>query len=172
MDGSAPSDRILGSLDTVAGKGVVRVADRFDATVEDVWAALTDPARLARWYGEVGGELRLGGAYHARLHASGWEGTGRVETCEPMQRLVVVTKHVNAEDEGVIEVTLLSEGQQTSVTWEERGMPVDYLAGYGAGIQIHVEDLGAHLAGGQRCDAETRFGQLFPVYQSLAAQRR
>jgi len=47
-------------------------------------------------------------------------------------------------------------------------VPVDQLAGYGAGTQIHVEDLAAYLARRERCDAAARFGELFPVYQQLA----
>jgi hypothetical protein len=38
-----------------------------------------------------------------------------------------------------------------------------------AGIQVHVEDLTAYIAGGERCDAETRFGKLHPYFQDLAA---
>ena len=47
-------------------------------------------------------------------------------------------------------------------------MPVDQLAGYGAGMQIHVEDLAAYLAGREHCDAAARFEELFPAYQQLA----
>jgi uncharacterized protein YndB with AHSA1/START domain len=166
-----PGSRLLGSLGSAAGKGVVRVADRLDAGIADVWQALTDPSRLARWYGEVEGDLRQGGEYRARLHASGWEGTGRIEACEPRQRLLLVTRHAGAPDDGVIEVTLGADGQLTMLAWEERGMPIDYVAGYGAGIQVHVEDLAAHLAGRERCDAEARFGELYPAYQDLAATK-
>ncbi len=45
--------RILGSLRLADGKGAVRVEDRFDTDTGDLWSALTDPARLARWMGEV-----------------------------------------------------------------------------------------------------------------------
>ena len=86
---AAEGGRVLGSLRSVEGKGIVRMEDRFDTEIDDVWSALTDPSRLARWYGEVEGDLRLGGEYRARLFASGWEGSGRVEACEPPQRLVV-----------------------------------------------------------------------------------
>jgi len=165
---ACPGTRILGSLRSADGKGVVRMEDRLDTDVANVWSALTDPSRLARWYGEVEGDLRPGGEYRARLHASGWEGTGRIEACEPRQRLLLLTRHVKASDEGVIEVTLAADGHLTILVWEERGMPVDYLAAYGAGIQVHVEDLAAHLAGRERCDAEARFGELLPVYQDLA----
>jgi uncharacterized protein YndB with AHSA1/START domain len=81
--------RILGSLRSADGKGVVRMEDRFDTDIDDVWSALTDPLRLARWIGEVAGDLRLGGEYRYRFFASGSEGTGRVEACEPPRRLLL-----------------------------------------------------------------------------------
>jgi len=161
--------RILGTLGTAGGKGVVRMENRVDTDIDDVWSALTDPSRLARWYGEVEGELRLGGEFRARVLASGWEGTGRIEACEPRRRLLLVTRELDEPDEGHVEVTLAADGDQIVVVWEERGMPRENLAGYGAGIQIHVEDLSAHLAGQGRCDAKARFGDLFPAYQRLAA---
>jgi uncharacterized protein YndB with AHSA1/START domain len=165
---SGGSGRILGSLRSADGKGIVRMEDRFDADIADVWSALSDPSHLARWYGEVEGDLRPGGEYRARLHASGWEGTGRVEACEPPQRLLLLTKQVKTSEEGVIEVTLTADGHQTILAWEERGMPLDHLAAYGAGIQVHVEDLAAHLAGRARCDAEARWDKLLPAYRDLA----
>ena len=161
--------RILGSLRSADGTGVVRMEDRVTAGIDDVWSALTDRSRLARWYGEVEGDLRLGGQYRAHLHASGWDGTGRIEACEPSRRLLLAVKQTDEEDEGVIEVTLAADGDHTVVIWEERGMPVAYLAAYGAGIQVHVEDLAAHLAGRDRCDASARWAELMPAYEDLAA---
>jgi uncharacterized protein YndB with AHSA1/START domain len=163
--------RILGSLGSTEGKGIVRMEDRFDSDIDDVWSALTDPSRLARWYGEVEGDLRLGGEYRARLHSSGWEGTGRVEACEPPQRLVVRIKDADEPDEQDIEATLTADGDQTIVVWEERGMPLDLLSAYGAGVQIHVEDLADHLAGlARRDDVKARWDELHPAYQDLAAK--
>jgi hypothetical protein len=49
-----------------------------------------------------------------------------------------------------------------------RGMPLDQLAAYGAGIQIHVEDLAGHLAGGEQRGAKTRWRDLLPSYRELA----
>jgi uncharacterized protein YndB with AHSA1/START domain len=134
-----------------------------------VWSALTDPSRLARWYGGVAGDLRIGGEYRARVFASGWEGTGRVEACEPPRRLLLLSRELDDPWGGVTEVTLAAEGDQTILIWQERGMPLEYVAGYGAGIQVHVEDLAAHLAGRERCDANARMGELFPAYEELAA---
>jgi uncharacterized protein YndB with AHSA1/START domain len=170
MTGNArPGTRILGSLRSADGKGIVRVEDRYDTDIDDLWSALTDPLRLARWMGVVEGDLRLGGEFRARFFSSGWEGTGRVEACEPPRRLLLLTMQPGQPDEHVIEVTLATDGDQTILVWEERGMPLDHLAAYGAGIQVHVEDLTAHLAGRERCDAEARWAELLPAYQDLAA---
>jgi uncharacterized protein YndB with AHSA1/START domain len=166
---AGPGARILGSLRSADGKGIVRMRDRFDTDIDDLWSALTDPRRLARWMGEVEGDLRLGGEFRARFFSSGWEGTGRVEACEPPRRLLLLTMQPGQPDEHFIEVTLATDGDQTILVWEERGMPLDYLAAYGAGIQVHVEDLAAHLAGRERCDADARWNELLPAYQDLPA---
>ena len=36
--------RILGTLGSADGKGVVRMQDRYDTDIDDLWAAITDPA--------------------------------------------------------------------------------------------------------------------------------
>ena len=160
--------RILGSLQSAEGKGVVRMEDRFSSSIDDVWSALTDPSRLARWMGEVEGDLRLGGEFRFHFFASGSQGTGRVDACEP-PRLLLLTMALGQPDEDVIEVTLAADGDQAVLVWEERGMPLDLLAAYGAGVQIHVEDLAAYLAGRERGDADARWNELQPAYEDLAA---
>jgi hypothetical protein len=52
---------------------------------------------------------------------------------------------------------------------EQSGVTFDLLWAYGAGLQIHVEDLAAYLAGRERGDSKTRFDELKPAYQDLAA---
>jgi uncharacterized protein YndB with AHSA1/START domain len=169
MTGSAGSGRrILGTVRSADGKGVVRMEDRLDTGIDDAWSALTDPRRLARWLGEVEGDLRLGGEYRFHFYASGSEGTGRVEACEPPRRLLLA-HGLGQQDQTVIEVTLAAAGDQTILVAEERGMPLGLLAAYGAGVQVHVEDLAAHLAGRERCDADARWDELQPAYEDLAA---
>jgi uncharacterized protein YndB with AHSA1/START domain len=161
--------RIIGSLRSADGTGVVRLEDRFDTSADDLWDALTDPRRLARWLGVFEGDLRLGGEIRTHFYASGCEDTERIEVCEPPRRLVLQTIGVDGSAADVMEVTLTADGSRTVLVLEHRGLPLDELAGYGAGDQIHVEDLAAHIAGGERCDARARFGELYPVYQDLAA---
>ena len=141
--------------------------DRFDTDIDDLWSALTDPVRLARWIGEVEGDLRLGGEFRTHFFASGSQSIGRVEVCEAPQRLVVSTKPLGQPDELAIEATLTADGDQTILVVEQRGMPLEKLAGYGAGVQIHIEDLAAHIAGLR--DIEARWEALMPAYEALAA---
>ena len=162
--------RILGSLGAAEGKGVVRMEDLFDTDINDLWSAITDPGRLARWLGKVEGDLRLAGEFYAHYYASGWEGTGRIEVCEPPHRLLVEVKDETSRGEGRVEVTLTPAGDETKLVWEERGMPIEHLAAYGAGIQIHVEDLADHIAGRERrADVSPRWEELEAVYVPLAA---
>jgi uncharacterized protein YndB with AHSA1/START domain len=162
------SVRTLGTLRAADGTGIVRLEDRFDTDVDDLWSALTEPRRLARWLGEVDGDLQQGGEFRARFFASGWEGTCRVDACEPPRRLLLLTKS-EGEPDGVFEVALTADRDHTLLVIEDRGVPLDQIAAYGAGDQIHVEDLAAYLAGRERCDARTRWQELHPSYQQLAA---
>lgn len=164
--------RILGSLRSADGAGVVRIEDRFNTDIDDLWSALTDPDRLARWYGQIEGDLRVGGEYRAHVFASGWEGTGRIDACEPPRRLVTVSRDPDEPNEGVTEVTLTADGDQTILVFEHRGVPLDLLYAYGVGEQIHVEDLADYLAGRERRAAEARWNELEPAYRDLAANVR
>jgi uncharacterized protein YndB with AHSA1/START domain len=163
-----PGTRILGSLRAADGAGVVRIEDRFDTGIEDLWSALTEPARLARWHGQVEGDLRPGGQFRVYVEADDIESTGRVEACEPPRRLLVTSRETDESyrkgqgpppfDE-VTEVTLTADGDQTILVIEVRGIPLDKIAFYGA----------AYLAGRDRGDTEARWGELVPPYQDLAA---
>jgi len=162
------SVRALGTLRAADGTGIVRLEDRFDTDIDDLWSALTDPRRLGRWLGEVEGDLRLDGQFRARYYASGWEGTCRVEVCEPPHRLLIRTSASEGPG-GVIEATLTADGEQTILVIEDRGVPLDLIAAYGAGNQVHIEDLTAYLAGNDRCDARVRWAELHPAWLELAA---
>ena len=68
-----------------------------------------------------------------------------------------------------IEATLTADGGQTILVIEVRGMPLDTIAFYGAGWQIHAETLAAYLAGRRPGDTQARWDELVPAYQDLAA---
>lgn len=121
MTSSAGSGRrILGRLRSADGKGVVRIEDRYDTDIDDLWAAITDPARLARWHGRVEGDLRVGGEF--LISTADLDQNGRVEVCQPPRRLVVTTRETQesyrkgqgaAPFDEVTEATLTADGEQT-----------------------------------------------------------
>jgi uncharacterized protein YndB with AHSA1/START domain len=163
--------RILGSLRSADGMGVVRMEVRLDTDVDNLWSALTERERLSRWLAEIDGDLRPGGDFRIRYLASQWEGTGRVEACQAPHRLLVLTKEVGQRHEqgGVIEITLTADGGSTVLILEQQISRVDFIAAFGAGIQVEVEDLAAYIAGHGRCDSNARMGELIPAYEDLAA---
>jgi uncharacterized protein YndB with AHSA1/START domain len=161
------STRIIGTLRRMPdGKGAVRMEDVYDTEIDDLWSAITDPDRLSRWIADVKGDLRAGGQIHARF-TSTWEGPGRIETCQAPHHLVLVLEP-GTPDETVIEATLAAEHDRTRLVVEERGLPLDVLAGHGSGWQAHVEDLATYLRGDQPGDWKTRWTALTPAYQELA----
>ncbi|HEY1331172.1 MAG TPA: SRPBCC domain-containing protein [Actinomycetota bacterium] len=173
------NDRIIGSLRSADGTGIVRIEDRIDTDIDDLWSALTDPKRLTGWYGEVDGELRPGGALHLHVVSDGWYGTGHVDACEPPGRLRVTTRETDeswkagqgaAPFDETIELTLTGDGDRTHLVIEVGGLPLDKIAFYGVGWQIHVEHLAAYLAGRDAGDTEARWDQLIPPYKDLAAK--
>lgn len=79
------------------------------------------------------------------------ERTGHVDAFEPPHRLLLTMRDPDPQpgqpERTVIEARLTAEGAQTRLVWEERGMPVNLLPAYGAGIQIHVEHLADYISG-------------------------
>ena len=69
-------------------------------------------------------------------------------------------------DEAQIETWLTSEGDNTRLVVEERGLPLDRLHFHGAGWQAHLEDLGRSLA----CKPsvwKARWTELTPEYETM-----
>jgi uncharacterized protein YndB with AHSA1/START domain len=160
------TSRPIGTLRRQDGAGVVRMEDSFATGIHDLWAALTEPDRLARWIAHVQGDLRLGGRFEAKF-TSGWEGPGRVDVCDPPHHLLVTMRPGEGE-EAVIEAWLTPDGEHARLVVEERGLPLDDYAVHGAGWQAHIEDLGSYLAGRVPADWRTRWLELVPRYQAEA----
>ncbi|WP_328861279.1 SRPBCC family protein [Streptomyces sp. NBC_00306] len=77
--------REVGSRTVPSGEARTVVLRRtYDAAVEDVWDACTDPERISRWFLPVSGDLRLGGRYQLEGNAG-----GEILRCEPPELLKV-----------------------------------------------------------------------------------
>jgi uncharacterized protein YndB with AHSA1/START domain len=157
------TERRLATVRPSGDAALVRVEDVYATTARDLWSAITEPERLARWIADVSGDLAVGGEFRIRFTSS-WEGVGRVDACEPHHRLVVTT----TDEDGTsteIEARIMSEGDAARLVVEERGLPIDDAPDYAAGWQVHLEDLAAALAGRPTSDWSARWKQLIPAYR-------
>ena len=142
-------------------RGTVHLEDRFDTDIADVWSAITDPERTARWIAVVTGDFRVGGELRGSFTSS-WEGEMRVEVCDAPHRL----RLLSSSDDGqtVMEAVLTEDGDGTRVVIEERGLPINDAPYHAAGWHVHLEDLDTELARGTREPWEPRWRELFPAY--------
>jgi len=96
----------------LAGEATRTVALKrtYDAPVEDVWDAITDPERIARWFSRVTGDFRVGGKYQVEGNAG-----GEILRCEPPRALRVTW----VMGEGLSEVEVrLSDGSDGDTVLE------------------------------------------------------
>jgi uncharacterized protein YndB with AHSA1/START domain len=153
-----PLDRIgamTRTLESTERDGVparVLVAARsYPAPLQDVWAALTEADRIARWFLPVSGDLRLGGRYRLEGNAG-----GTVETCDPPHAFSVTWEYDG--DVSWVAVTLTPEGDGTALElrhtapvtpqrWAEFGP-----GAVGVGWELGLLGLAWHLESGAPLD--------------------
>jgi uncharacterized protein YndB with AHSA1/START domain len=154
---------LLAEVRRVGDTGTVHVEDVFDTDIDDLWRAVTEPERLARWIATVEGDLRVGGTIRAEFRSS-FEGPGRIDVCDAPHRLQV-TMNPGTPDETRLEAVLTVEERGTRLVVEERGLPWHEAPDHGAGWQAHLDDLRAHLEGRPAGDWHTRWTELIPSYR-------
>ena len=168
--------KIIGSMRAQdQDRGVVRVEDVYDTSVDDLWEACTSPDRLARWIAVVSGDPVVRGQVHA-VFTSTWSGPVRIDACDAPSHLLL-TMDPGTDDETQVEAWITAEGPRARLVVEERGLPAGALPAYGAGWQAHLEDLGRSLvvAGAVHADVWSelepaaawrgRWTELTPLYR-------
>ncbi len=153
------------------GEGLgLHLEKNYQTGVGDVWSALTEPGRLARWFAEVTGDLRLGGEFLIVFDPddASQRVTGSVLECRPAERLAV-SWCIEGESPSTVSVDLTADGEGTRVVLEEQRVPLSQAAGYGAGWQAYLEQLAADLGGGEGHGAhwDERWAELLPAYRAL-----
>ena len=148
--------REVGEGRVPAGVGrSVRLRRDYDAPIEDVWDALTNPERISRWFLPISGDYRLGGRYQFEGNAG-----GEIVACERPHRLKVTwgygesTSDVDASE---VEVRLsVVDGGATRFEMEHTAVvPDEMWAEYGPGAvgvgwDQGLLGLSLHLGGGAR----------------------
>jgi uncharacterized protein YndB with AHSA1/START domain len=141
----------------------------YDATVEEVWAAISDSDRVARWLlCDAKLEPVVGGTVFFRWEGEdGGEVNGVVSVCEPPRLLEYSWRE--GDSESVVRFELLPSAGGVSLVLDHRRIAKRAVAGMGAGWHSHLDALAASLAG-QPFEWWPRFNQLQPDYEELAAK--
>lgn len=155
-----------GTLRADGERCAVRFERRYDATPEELWAALTEPEQLAGWLARAprfdrdGVDLVFGdgtGAQRASGRVLAWD--------EP--RLLEYEWRFPGEDESVVRFELRPLEHGTLLVLDHRRLGRNAGAGYGAGWHAHLDAL-------ERLDAFSddawtrRFEELLPAYVAQA----
>ncbi len=147
--------REVGTGNIAAGEGkAVSLRRTYDAPIEDVWDALTNPARIGRWFLPISGDFRLGGRYQFEGNAG-----GEIRSCERPNRLVVTWVYMdtgNPADVSEVELKLSPAGESQTIfemvhtavvpdeMWDQFGP-----GAVGVGWDGGVLGLSLHLQGGE-----------------------
>lgn len=118
------------------------------APITDVWAALTEPGRTARWVGPWTGEAGPGRSVELTMTAEEGDPTAtvQIEACTPPQHL-----HVRVVDElgdWDLEVRLAEADGVTTVELVQHLSEPDQVVDTGPGWEYYVDRLGAALTDG------------------------
>ncbi len=95
----------------------------YDSPIEDVWDAVTDPDRIARWLYPVSGELEVGGSFQLEGNAG-----GEILGCEPPSLLKVTFGGPTS----LVELRLSEDDGGETLLELEHTVPIE-MAGSGAG---------------------------------------
>ncbi|MBE1593335.1 SRPBCC family protein [Nonomuraea angiospora] len=131
------TQREIGNQPVTAGAGRSLLLRRtYDASIEDVWSACTDPDRISRWLTPIDGDLRIGGTFQLKNNAG-----GEILRCEK-PRLIKVTWVLGEGMPTEVEVRLAPGGGGGTVLELEHAAPaeiVDEMARtYGPGATIGI----------------------------------
>jgi uncharacterized protein YndB with AHSA1/START domain len=146
--------REVGEGGIPAGVGrAVRLQREYDAAIDEVWDAVTNPERIGRWFLPISGDYRIGGRYQLEGNAG-----GEIVACERPNHLKLTWVYgvaASPQDVSEVEIRLaaLSEERTRFELEHTAVVPEDRWAEYGPGAvgvgwDGGVLGLALHLQGG------------------------
>ncbi len=131
---------------------IVIVTCAYDAAMEDVWDAITNPERIPRWFLPVTGDLRLGGRYQLEGNAG-----GEITACDPPRNFEVTWEFGGQIGWVNVQLSALSDGGTRLRLEHIAHVPDEFWAQYGPGAvgvgwDMVMLGLGRHLETRQTAD--------------------
>ncbi len=154
----------VGTIRRDGEKRAVRYERRYDATPDEVWAALTEPEQVRNWFAEMTIEPRAGGSVTFQW-ATGETDGGVVRAFDPPR-----TFEYTWEDGSVIRFEVRPDGDGTRLVLDHTGLTPEQALGVGPGWHAHLDALEALLAGSPQTAPEwnARMESLKPAYEEQA----
>jgi uncharacterized protein YndB with AHSA1/START domain len=145
--------RRVGTRTVDAGEArVVTVTQSYDAGVDDLWDACTNPERIPRWFLPISGDLRVGGHYQLEGNAS-----GTIDSCDPPHGFAAtwefggevswIEVRLSDTGDGHAELRLEHVAHVDDERWAEFGP-----GAVGVGWDTALAGLNAHLTTGASMD--------------------
>jgi uncharacterized protein YndB with AHSA1/START domain len=145
--------RQVGTCVLEAGEArTITISQTYDASIDDVWDACTNPERIPRWFLPISGDLRVGGRYQLEGNAG-----GKIERCDPPNSFAATWEY--GGDVSWIEVRLSTQPKSGTrfelehiahvddERWAEFGP-----GAVGVGWDMGLMGLASHLSSGQALD--------------------
>jgi len=154
----------LATIRRDGGKRAVRFERRYEATPDEVWAALTEPEQVRNWFAEMTIEPRAGGRVTFEWSAGQTE-EGVVRAFDPP-----ATFEYTWENGSVIRFELRPDGAGTVLVLDHTALPPEQVLGVGPGWHGHLDALEALLGGSPQSAPEwnARMEELRPAYEEQA----
>jgi uncharacterized protein YndB with AHSA1/START domain len=130
-----------GTIEQRDGQHVLVQTRELRAPIEDVWAAVTEPERLARWIGSWTGDP-ASGAVDFRMLFEGEDHAAEqmeIRVCEPPHRLHLTSRF--GEQVWLIELDLTHADGLTTITFSQPGMTRDQVGDVGPGWDYYLDRL-------------------------------
>ncbi len=147
------SQRHVGSRVVEAGvERTAVISQDYDAAVDELWDACTNPERIPLWFLPVSGDLRLGGSYQLEGNAG-----GTIQRCDPPDGFAATWEY--GGDVSWIDVRLGpgSEGRTRLVLEHVAHIDAERWAEFGPGAtgvgwELGLMGLALHLTSGEPVD--------------------
>ena len=140
----------------------------FRASIDDVWASLTEPERTARWYGTWQGDAAPGNKVKVQMaleDGQPWmEMT--IDACEPPRRLALSA----VDDHGAwhLDLTLTTSGDVTELRFTQHLTGTESVGEVGPGWEYYLDALVASRDGAPMPD----FGDYYPAMKDHYESQR
>jgi uncharacterized protein YndB with AHSA1/START domain len=165
------------------GRDMIAFERRLSHPIDSVWAALTDPDELIKWWGEARVELKAGGEFRLRWLNTDDEGNSvvlraRISELEPPRLLEITGNWTSSDAKGeqadqtdaAVRWELEPDGDATVLRFSNTfELPGDKRTMVPAGWHYHLDALATALEGGS-VDIADPWAEWEPIHEAYLAK--